>query len=529
MQGTEGFKTEQERAAGAASGPVRKTSHGNVSGLERAGVDVFLGVPYGADTGGTNRWLPPKAPSAWSGVKECIEYGPLPPQPTPVMAPMPEESALAQQGPVGEDCLRLNVYTPSSEPESGPRPVMVWFHGGGYFAGSGNGAAYDGSNLAKKQDVVVVSVTHRLGIFGFLYLGDLFGELYADSGNVGMLDCIAALDWVKSNIANFGGDPDQVMCFGQSGGGSKVSTLLGMPAAQGLVHRAACSSGAEFPPPIPQAVAAERAELVVGALGATSAAQLQEMSWDHILNISNSVLPPMIGYTPVVDGRNLPAPAFSPVSALQHDIPLIVSTTETEIASWGAAVEPIDDNILLAQTAQLTGLSNEDAVELIAVFGEAYPGLDNAYIGQLIASQWSYNSFSWGQAMAKAEAGGAPVHFLYFTFQGTNREGRIHSPHTSDIPFFFDSLEASAVSAGPLSPAKQDLADRMSSYWANFARTGDPNGADLPRWEPFTSTGRAMLVAGHTGELSLETDPWAATRDAIDGFRSRAQPGPFGF
>ena len=180
---------------------------------------VFLGVPYGADTSGANRWLPAKPPAKWPGVRDALAYGPAAPQ-GPFVTPMAEETAMLQTSPVSEDCLHLNIYTPAIGPKSGKRAVMVWFHGGGFSAGSGSASSYDGTNLAKKQDVVVVTVTHRLNHFGFLYLADLYGPAYAESGNVGMLDCVAALQWVHDNIANFGGDPARVMLFGQSGGGA---------------------------------------------------------------------------------------------------------------------------------------------------------------------------------------------------------------------------------------------------------------------------------------------------------------------
>ncbi len=517
------------RAATPAAGPVGDTAYGKILGVDRSGIKVFSGVPYGADTSGANRWLPPKPPAKWTGVKDCLAYGPLPPQSTPLVAPLKEEGQMAQQEPVGEDCLKFNLYTPAVGRNSGRRPVMVWFHGGGYFGGSGNSVSYDGTNLARKQDVVVISVTHRLGIFGFLYLGDLFGEAYADSGNVSMLDCVAVLKWIKANIANFGGDPNRVMCFGQSGGGAKVSTLLGMPAAKGLVHRAACISGAEFPPPSTREAAAARAKKVVDALGVKTMAELQALPWKQILDIGGRANPGPLGYMPVVDGRNLPAPAFNPVSPLQRDVPLIVSTTETESASWGASLNPMDDAGLLAQSTRSTGLSKEDATALIGIFKTAYPGLDNAYIGQLLSSQWSFNHNSIDQAERKAGAGGAPVHFLYFKLHGTLREGRVHSPHTADIPYYFDSLEAAAIGVGPVTPTKQAVADKLSTYWANFAKTGDPNGTGVPRWEPFTLANRTAMVVGTDGALATANDPWGTTRKAIEEFRPKAKPGPFAF
>jgi len=223
--------------AAAARPPTANTTAGRVAGVDVGPVKVFRGVPYGAPTGGAARWLPPRAPAPWSGARACTTYGEMCPQ--VLGAPLAEEAALLQTGPVGEDCLTLNVYTPEVGRRGRRRAVMVWFHGGGMASGSGNALSTDGTSLARKQDVVVVSVTHRLNVHGFLHLGDIFGPAYAQSGNVGILDCLAALQWVQANIAEFGGDPRQVMIIGQAGGAAKVSTLMAMPAA-------ACSTA---PPP----------------------------------------------------------------------------------------------------------------------------------------------------------------------------------------------------------------------------------------------------------------------------------------
>ena len=444
---------------------------------------------------------------------------------------MKEETDMLQQGPIGEDCLHFNLYTPAVGANSGRRAVMVWFHGGGFQAGSGNATSYDGSNLARKQDVVVISVTHRLNNFGYLYLGDLFGDAYADSGNVGMLDCVAVLEWIKANISQFGGDPNRVMVFGQSGGGGKVSTLMGMKPASGLFHLVAAQSGAAVRS-TPKAVAAANAKRLVDALGVKTIAEMQALPWQKI--VETAAANRGSGATgPVVDGRSLEANVFDPPSPLQRNIPLISLTTETENAAWGASVDPLDDAGLKAQVMRSTRLTDADATALIGVYKAAYPGKDNAYLGQLMMSQWTFNNNVLDQAERKAGAGGAPVYFLYFGHHADVRGGRLRAPHTSEIPYTFDSLATSTPMVGPVTPAKQALADKISAYWANFAKTGNPNGAGLSRWEPFTLQRRSTLVVSPDDKFAMVDDPWGTTRKAVAEYRPKAQPAapggpPFG-
>src|SRR3989442_6448312 len=304
----------QDARGAGMSEPVQTTA-GRVRGLVRYGVNQFYGVPYAGSTAGANRFMPPVKPASWTGVRDCFQVGERAPQDEE--GPISEVFSLDRREPMGEDCLKINVYTPGLG--NGRRPVMVWLHGGGFSGGSGNWLLYDGTNLARKEDVVVVGVNHRLNLFGFLYLADLGGEKWANSSNVGMQDIVAALGWIKENISAFGGDPGNVTIFGQSGGGGKVSTLMAMPAAKGLFHRAVVQSGALL-----RLVSFEEsarfgyaflAELNLSKAGID---KIQTMPLDALYAASRSAAAklggdgraaggrgPAFGFRPVVDGKGI--------------------------------------------------------------------------------------------------------------------------------------------------------------------------------------------------------------------------------
>src|SRR5437762_1189586 len=295
-------------AAKGAPGPIVETTAGKIRGLVDNRVYAFKGVPYGASTSGTRRFLPPANVQPWTGVRDTMAIGPRSPLVDSVL--VPEWTALNLREPMGEDCLNLNLWTPSAT-KGGRRPVMVWLHGGGYAAGSPNMIPYDGANLARKHDVVVVSITHRLNVFGFAYLAELGGDRFAQASNAGMKDIIAGLEWIRDNIANFGGDPGSVTIFGQSGGAGKVSTLLGMPAAQGLFHRAVAQSGAAIAS-MPPRTATQNAEAFMARLGLQGhqVDELQKLPMAQLI----AALAPRSGSgtggggfqaSPVVDGKSL--------------------------------------------------------------------------------------------------------------------------------------------------------------------------------------------------------------------------------
>ena len=335
--------TPRAGAQAAVPGPIVSTAAGRVRGLVFNGVNTFKGIRYGASTAGANRFQPPVSPQHWTGIADAAEYGPRAWQPA---RPMIREigDALTGSGPMDEDCLRLNVWTPS---DRGRRPVMVWFHGGGQRTGSGNSIFYDGTELARKHDVVVITVTHRLNALGYLWLAGLPGtsERFSRTANLPLLDLVLALQWVRENVERFGGNPANVTIFGQSGGGGKVSMLTAFPAAQGLFHRAIIMSTLAETAVTGQEPerAVEAAELLLARLDlkASTADALLTMPAERIVSAMSSGGDLSLRFVPVVDGRTLPAHPFSPAASnISATVPLIVGSNECEGILYGNPDDP---------------------------------------------------------------------------------------------------------------------------------------------------------------------------------------------
>lgn len=521
--GTAWMGMSSAASASQASGPVVNTRYGRVRGFNDGPVKVFKNIPYGASTAGANRWMPPQSPQKWSGIRETIAPGFMSPQ-SSGGAPLAEETAMLQRGPIGEDCLNLNVYTPVARRDSKRRPVMVWFHGGGFAAGSGNADSTDGRGLAERHDTVFVTVTHRLNVFGFLYLADLFGPQFADSGNAGILDCVAALRWVHENIANFGGDPGNVTIIGQSGGGMKVSTLMAMPAAVGLFHRAIIQSGG-MARATPKEQASANARRFVDALGVKTAAEMQALPWQDVVAAMEKS---RVQGGPVMEGATLPTHPFDPVaSPLSRDIPLMIGATETEATFFpNTPLDPIDDARLLELVKTSMRASDADATHLMEVFRQANPGKENVYLYQLLSSQTGLQGGTDTVAERKAAQGGAPVYVYYFTKHTSVRDGKLRAPHTLEIPYALDNLARSAPIVGAVTAANQALADKTSAAWVSFARTGNPNNPKIPEWPRFDTGRRATMIIDD--QFRAADDPLRVTRLAIAEVRSRAPAGPPG-
>jgi para-nitrobenzyl esterase len=494
-------------------GPAVETTAGKVAGLSRGPVRIFKGIPYGAPTAGANRFMPPQKPAPWGGVREATQIGPRCPQP-PTPGLMPEEAIDLDYGPMSEDCLYLNVWTAAGD-AAAKRPVMVWFHGGGYAVGSGGSVRYDGSNLARKHDVVVVTVNHRLNAFGFLDLSGIGGARFADSGNVGMLDIAAALEWVRDNIASFGGDPGNVTVFGESGGGGKVSTLMAMPAAKGLFHRAIAQSGVALRGMTADASAgAARALLDQLGIGG-DLDRIQDMPFERIIAALQAVRPPL-GFGPVVGGHALPHHPFDPdAPAISADVPLLLGSNLTERTFFGdTPLDTIDEAALLGHVKRYTGLADDRATGLIAAYRKNRAGADNTFIYQLISADWWMTANVTTQAERKARLGRAYVY--HFEKRTPVRDGKLKVPHTLEIAYAFDNIDLSTAVTGT-GADKQALADKMSAMWTAFARTGDPSIPGL-KWEPYSAERRAVMILDD--DPRLELDPYREERLAISAVKS---------
>src|SRR5215470_5916397 len=352
------------RAWGAQTktGPIVETASGKIRGLVIDKVNAFKGIRYGASTAGANRFMPPVKPAPWTGVKDTLEWGEEAPQGP--HTEIPEVASTIPKLTVGEDCLALNVWTNSL---TGKRPVMVWLHGGGFASGNGCYTMYDGANLARKHDVVAVTINHRLNAFGYMYLGDIGGEKYANSSNMGQMDIIAALQWVKENISKFGGDPNNVTIFGQSGGAGKVSTLMAMPAAKGLFHRAIIQSGAALRGTSKE-TATKTAEAFMSKVGAKTVDQLQTMPMGPLVEAATGG--GVGGFGPVLDGKTLIEGPFDPTApSLSAEIPVLIGSTEFEVTFFpNTKYDPLDDAALRAAVKQALRTDDTNANKVIAAY-----------------------------------------------------------------------------------------------------------------------------------------------------------------
>jgi para-nitrobenzyl esterase len=503
-------------ALGGADGPTPgatvETNLGKVRSQTQAGVQAFRGVPYAASTAGANRFMPPAKREKWTGVKDCFDLGQRSPQrDSEFFGFVPKAlEPMCPAEPMGEDCLVLNVWTPrASNSGDTKRPVMVWLHGGGYTTGSGGFVCYNGQELARKHGVVVVTVNHRLTVFGYLYFAGIGGEKYAHASNLGMMDIVAALEWVRDNIAAFGGDPNNVTIFGQSGGGGKVSALMAMPPAHGLFHKAIIQSGADVRGVSVEA-ANKSAELFLSKLNLKpdQIDQLQQMPVDQLLAAAAGGPPgaPGLALAPVVDGSTLPGGPFDPTAPeLSASVPLMIGTVETEVTFFpGQILDPIDDANLHARVRQMLAKASDAQVDqVIAAYKAGRPGVPNTDVYLAMASDATFRAGVVLEADRKA-AQKAPVYQYYFTWHSPVQDGKLRAFHTLEIPFAFDVVDLASSMTGT-GADRQPLADKVSGAWASFARNGDPNHKLLPKWEPFDTDKRAIMVLND--ECKLVNDP----------------------
>ena len=487
--------------------PLVKTNYGNVSGNNEDGISIFKGIPYAK----AERFMPPQEPDAWEGVRECSTYGPVAKQIVSWIA----DSLMNEK-----ELFSLNVWTPGISDEK-KRPVMLWLHGGGFHVGSSSDPMTDGKALAQKGDVVIVSVNHRLNILGFL---DLSGAnpKYAQSANVGMLDVVKALEWVKNNIENFGGDPSNVTIFGESGGGGKVGTLMCMPSAKGLFHKAIIQSGT-----LVNVMTKEKSQAlglaVLKNLGLTSndVEKFDTISYQDLVKAGNEAIvsingpripgsPKMFGFAPSADGEVLLQQPFSPgFASISDGIPLMIGTTLNELIRTAYA-----EKILSIEQAKgrLAKVYKDRTDQFISLYAKTYPDFTPQ---DLLSVDTIFRPFTIMTADARAKQASAPLYCYFLAWKSPVDSASRGAFHGLDVPLTFNNVDLRSDWTGTSKEA-YELADKMSSAWLNFAKTGNPNvEGKLPVWEPYTEANGATMyfdtesriVNNHDRELMYFVKP----------------------
>ena len=497
--------------------PVTETDNGPIRGYIHNDIHTFKGIPYAQ----AKRFEEAVKPAKWEGVKSTTMFGPVAPLLTPTTSIQDESEFVFDHdwGFPNEDCLSLNVWTPEAS-DNKKRPVLFWIHGGGFTAGSSHELpSYDGENLAKKGDVVVVSINHRLNVLGFLDLS-AYGEKYQHSANNSILDMVKALEWVKTNIANFGGDPNNVTIFGQSGGGAKVNTLMAMPKAKGLFHKAINQSGAFRSAMLEKEDTQSIAEETIAILGldANNVDSIQNIPFEVLANASSKALQvvaekmkaagkPVIGFGlswgPSKDGNDLPYQFNSKESlALSKDIPLMIGTAKNEFAPFanmrfiGASEETILNHI--------KDTYKDKADAYIKAAKKAYP--NDTDPKDLLDIDTMFRPGAVVQANEKAALeGGAPVYMFLFTWQSPVFDGKYKALHCMELPFVFDNIDNANQMTGGGKEAHV-LAEKMSGAWINFAKTGNPNYKNLPEWPKYNSSNTATMHFDVTCEVKPQLD-----------------------
>jgi para-nitrobenzyl esterase len=499
---------------------VVETTAGRVRGETDRGVNLFKGIPYAAPPLGKQRFRPPQKVQPWSGVRDAVAYGNMAVQGDNVFGLPPDLLKIFTLGGVqkrDEDCLYLNVW--SSGLSGSKRPVLFWCHGGAFITGSGSSPWSDGANLCRADDVVVVSFNHRLGVLGYLHLEDIADD-FAGAGTAGMMDIVAALEWVRDNIAAFGGDPGNVTIFGESGGGAKVSVLMALPCAKGLFHKAIIQSG----PAVQMAnrddgTSTARQVLEQLGLDAARAGELRQIPAARLLEAqgavqANASRAPFaerrrMGFNPVIDGKVFPGGPFAPgAPAVSADVPLMIGTNKDEHTLFSGHLPWVTgasfENLPEALKPQL----GARAAEVVAAYRRAQPAMPADQVAIAILSDAGVRAMSLQIAERKLAQKGAPVFVYLFAWETPVLGGRLRSCHTLEIPFVFDNTTTAALTGDD--PGRLALARTMSRAWFAFARSGTPGHGDLPAWPVYSMADRATMIFDTT--CRIENDPYGSER-----------------
>lgn len=499
---------------------VANTEYGKVRGFVLRGINQFLGIPYGADTSGKNRFMPPVKPAAWKEIKPCVWWGNTAPQ---IMEKRYANAYASfvdhwNYDDVSEDCLKLNVWTPALD--SGKRPVVVWLHGGGFTNGNAiEQDGYHGENLSRLGNIVFCSINHRLGPFGYSHLKAAGGHPH--SGNVGNLDMVAALEWVKNNIANFGGDPNNVTIIGQSGGGAKVTSLLNMPAAKGLFHKAVALSGTSL-----TGVNKDYAEklglkvMEEAGLKPGEIEKLQQIPWREYIDITTRAVEKFAeeakkmnisrgGFSPVADGVTLnDQPFFSDPNHFSADIPLIINTTfhESSPSRTDASLEEIT---LAGVVEKIKPRFGAEAGKIVEAYSQNFPKAKPVEVWAMILSN---RKGAIAAADAKVSQRKAPVYVSWFGWQPPLFDGRMRAFHCDDICFWFYNTDLMLTHTGG-GKRPRALSSKMAKSFLSFIKTGNPNGGGLPAWKPYTKENGETMILDDT--CQLVNNPDAVGRKAL--------------
>ena len=490
---------------------IVETAQGRYKGNRINSVQVFKGMRYGASTAGANRFMPPRPAEPFAGVADAFDFGDSAPQ---------IAGALSEGRTASEDCLRINVWTPNADNRK--RPVLLWFHGGGWEAGSGSGDIYDGTNMALRGDVVVCSINHRLNVFGYCDLSNQLGEDYAQSGNVGYLDLVASMEWVRDNISAFGGDPDNILIYGQSGGGRKVSVCYAGAEAAGLFHRGVVQSGSHnMVQTRDQSAALTHALLAALEIPEAEAHRLKDVPTETLSRIQTGVIR-NAGYRfePNLDGISFTEHPFVPNAPRRTaQVPMMLGTTRTELANQLGREETVYQMDMEEMRTRIERFfPPEDVDELIATFRESNPDANPTELYFIMTSWRSYVLNATVMAEKRSELNGAnnPTWMYNVTWHSPAENGRRYSQHTIDLPFMFDNVDRAEHLTGPQSEETDYMTQAMAEAWLAFSRNGNPNHSGIPQWDPYDIDTRKVMhfdVPAH-----LESDPFRTEREFMSRY-----------